>query len=116
MNTLRTWFWIFFLAASVYTVWRVVPSYVANYALENTIDTAARFGAMEPGRSEDELRNRVLQEAQSLHIPLQAEQVYVQRIPNDVLIWGDYTIHVDLPVYPLDLHFQPMSKSKRRTM
>jgi hypothetical protein len=116
MNTLRSWMWIFILAASAYTALRVFPSYMANYELEKTIDTAARFGAMDRQLSEQELHDRVLVEARTLHIDLQPEQLYVQRIPNDVLIWGDYTVHVDLPVHPLDLHFQPMSKSKRRTM
>jgi hypothetical protein len=116
MNTLRSWIWIFVVVASAYTAWQVFPSFMANYELERTIDTAARFGAMDRELGEEALRNRVLLEARSLHIDLQPEQVYVQRIPNDVLIWSDYTVHVELPVHPLDLHFQPMSKSKRRTM
>lgn len=116
MNTLRFWLRICFLVACVYTAWQVFPSFLANYELEKTIDTAARFGAMDGRQSEEELRDRIVREARALHIDLQPEQVYVQRIPNDVLIWGDYTVHVDLPVHPLDLHFQPMSQSKKRTM
>ena len=29
-----------------------------------------------------------------------------------VLIETDYTVHVDLPGYPMDLHFHPQSKNK----
>jgi protein involved in polysaccharide export with SLBB domain len=34
----------------------------------------------------------------------------------EVLVWGDYTVHIDLPIYPVDLRFQPASKSKKRSM
>ena len=67
-------------------------------------------------KSEEELRKNILRQARELHVELQPNQLFVQRVMNDVLIWGDYTVHVDVPVYPFDLHFQPMSKSKKRTM
>ena len=116
MHKLRSWIGIFVLVAAVYTAFKVLPCYMANYELEKTIDTAARFGAIDHDRSEQDLRERVLLEAKTLHIDLQPEQVFVQRTQDDVLIWSEYTVHVDLPGYPLDLQFQPMSKSKRRRM
>ena len=116
MKQLRSLAGLIFVVVCVYTTWKVLPSYMANYELEQTIDNAARFGAMDPRKSEEELRANILHQAEELHVELQPNQVHVQRIVNDVLIWSDYTVHVDVPIYPFDLHFQPMSKSKKRTM
>ena len=44
------------------------------------------------------------------------EQIKVQRLGTPgsgcVLIETDYTVHVDLPGYPMDIHFHPQSKNK----
>lgn len=116
MQNLRSVVGLLVVIACVYATWKVLPSYLANYELEQTIDTAARFGALDLSKSEEELRANVLRQARELHVELQPNQLYVQRVMTDVLIWGEYTVHVDLPIYPFDLHFQPMSRSKKRTM
>jgi sensor domain CHASE-containing protein len=63
--------------------------------------------------NEDQVREKVLQEAQRLHIDLQPEQVKVRRIAQEIVIWADYTVHIDVPYHPFDLEFHPASKNKR---
>src|SRR6266542_49896 len=117
MKTLRSLFWLFIVVAGLYVGWRVAPVYFANYQLEEAMEDTARDASVNTRRSEEEIRDKVLRQARELDIPLKSEDVKVRRTESsDVLVWGDYTVHVDLPIYPLDLHFQPASKSKKRTM
>jgi Domain of unknown function (DUF4845) len=110
MKNLRIAFWLFVVVAAVYTGWRVVPAYISNYRLEETIDDSARAAAVNSQRSEDEIRLAVYREAQNLHIPIKPEDIKVQRDAGEVVISADYTVHVDLPVHPIDLDFHPSSK------
>ena len=116
MKQLRPILGVVIVLAGVYVTWRIMPSYVAYFQLEGAMDDISRTGVVDARKSEDDLRSRVYQEAQALNIDIRPEQIQVQRTPFDVFIWSNYTVHVDLPFYPIDLHFQPMSKSKKRTM
>jgi len=117
MSRLRALFVLLVIVVGVYVGYRVFPLYFANYALEEAMDDNARDASVNYNRSEDEIRDTVLKYAHSNDIPLRPEKLHVQRTENrDVLIWGDYDVHVDLPVYPLDLHFQAASKNKKQRM
>jgi len=68
-------------------------------------------------KTEDAIRDAVFKKAQDLEIPLTREQIKVQRTGSGqgsgtVSIEADYSVHVDLPGYPLDLHFAPSSRNK----
>ena len=63
-------------------------------------------------KSENDMRNSIYKKAQSLDIPVTPEQIEVKRAGNSVTISTQYTMHVDLPFYPLDLTFTPSSKNK----
>ncbi len=104
------------LVAVVYTAWQLFPPYYTNFEFEEAIDDVARMAALPPFRSEQEIRDSVMKQAQSLDIPIRSEQVQVERRNGEVYVWGDYSVHVDLPMYPLDLQFHPMSKNKKRRM
>jgi hypothetical protein len=54
-----------------------------------------------------------MKKARELDIPLADKQLKVTRSGAEVAISAEYTIHVDLPLYPVDLHFAPASKNKR---
>jgi hypothetical protein len=116
MRTLRSLLGLFIVGVIIYCAWTLLPVYITNYQLEDAMDSAARFGAVDSRKTEREIRESVLHEAQALQVDITPEQIQVQRTANDVLVWGDYTVHVNLPLYPVDLHFQPMSKSKKRAM
>jgi hypothetical protein len=115
MKLLRSFFGLFIVFAALYSGWKVLPPYWANFQLEDSFDDSAR-SAGTPGhhRSDDELRQEAVQDARALGIQLAPEQIQIERVPGDVLLWADYTVRVDLPLHPFDLHFQPMSKSKKR--
>jgi hypothetical protein len=116
MKLLRSLFGLFLVFAILYGGVKILPHYVANFQLESDLDDVARTGATNAKITDDELRQNVIRQAQALGIPLTEEQVLIEHIPGDVFVSGEYTVHVDLLLYPLDLHFHPMSRNKKRLM
>src|SRR5579883_1546038 len=110
MSTLKLVLVLGMLAFAVYVGALVIPPYFANYEFQDTLDTEARMGTYST-KGDD-----VIRRAQELELPLSAEDIKLQRVgPTgnaSVTIEVDYTVHVDLPGYPLDLHFHPTSKNK----
>jgi hypothetical protein len=80
------------------------------------MEDAARSGTADYRRTDQEIQEEVLKQARELNVPVTAEDVHVERVNSEVMVWSDYTVRVDLPVHPIDLHFQPASKSKKKTM
>jgi hypothetical protein len=93
----------------------VVPPFFANYQFQDAIQTEAVLQAYS-NQSEDQIRDTIFKKAQDLEIPMSEDQIKVQRIggtgSGTLAISADYTVHLDLPGYPLDLEFHPSSKSK----
>jgi hypothetical protein len=116
MKLLRTFFGLFIIAAAIYMGCKVLPPYIASFQLEESIDDTARLGTADHHKSDEEIQQLVVQEAQKLGIDLAPEQIQVERKYGEVLLWADYTVHINVPFHPFDLHFQPMSNSKKRSM
>jgi hypothetical protein len=66
-------------------------------------------------KTEDEIRSTIYKKAQELEIPIREDQINVQRVGSggsgSLSISVTYTVHLNLPYYPLDLEFRPASKS-----
>jgi hypothetical protein len=103
------------IVAFFYGAWMIIPPYFANYQFEDQIKNEA-LNSTYSTRSEDDIRNTILKQARDLEIPVTREQVKVQRTGNmgtgSILIDVDYTVHVALPGYPLDLHFHPTTSNR----
>lgn len=113
MKTLKLLFSLGLVAAVIYTGWQVIPPYFSHYQFQDAIENEARIDSYANSRTEDDIRNSVIKKAQDLDIPLTAQQVHVQRLPNNVIfIETHYSVHVNLPGYPLDLQFDASSKNK----
>lgn len=115
MGTIKLVLSLALLVATVYVGAELIPPYFANYEFQDTLDTEARLGTYST-KGDDVIRDTVFRKAQDLEIPVSKDQIRVQRSGNlgngAVIIETDYTIHVDLPGYPMDLHFHPQSKNK----
>ena len=113
MKTLKLLFTFGLVAVLIYCGWQVVPPFFYNYQFQDAVDNEARIDSYTNSRTEDDIRNSVMKKAEDLEIPLAANQVQVQRLPNNVIyIEANYSVHVNLPGYPLDLQFKAMSKNK----
>jgi len=58
----------------------------------------------------------LFKKAQDLDVPIAREQIKVQRSgavgAGSLSIDAPYTVHVNLPGYPLDLHFDASTRNK----
>jgi hypothetical protein len=112
MKTIKALFGLFIVASIFYLAYKVMPPYFANYQFEDVVDNEAKMNSYNQ-KSEQEIRDGLVKKARDLDIPLTSEQVKVQRMGAELAISADYTVHIDIPIYPFDLHFTPASKNKR---
>jgi len=114
MGTIRLILVFALLAGLVFVSAEVIPPYFSNYEFQDTLESEARLGTYST-KGDDVIRDAVFKRAQDLEIPITKEQIKIQRIGpggNGVMIETDYTVHIDLPGYPMDVHFHPQSKNK----
>jgi hypothetical protein len=115
MNTIKLMLVLGLLGAGVYVCAEIIPPYFANYQFQDTVENEAKLDTYST-KSEDNIRETIFRKAQDLEIPITKDQIKVQRVgaqgTGSVYIGMEYTVHVDLPGYPMDLHFHPESKNK----
>jgi hypothetical protein len=112
VKTLKLLFALGLIAAILYVGIQLIPPYFANYRFQDALENEALMDSYST-KTEDDIRRIVFKKAQDFDIPIQEDQIQVQRLANNGLaIWVDYSVHVDLPAYPLDLQFHPASKNK----
>jgi hypothetical protein len=115
MATIKLILVLAMLGGLVYISAVVIPPYFSNYEFQDALDNEARMGTYST-KGDDVIRDAVFKKAQDLEIPVTKEQIKVQRMGSagsgGVMIETDYTVHVDLPGYPMDIHFHPQSKNK----
>jgi type III secretion system FlhB-like substrate exporter len=95
----------------VYAAYKLIPPYMAEYQLADKMQEEARFAVVNR-HGEEQIREAILKEAQSLDIPLTKEEIKVLASASVVKISVDYTVPVDLMIYKMDLHFTPSSENK----
>lgn len=113
MKNVKAFLGIFVVLAMVYVAFKLVPPYFNNFQFQDAIESEARLAANSPTRTEQEIREIVAKRAAEYDVPLTIDQINVQRSGSEVQIWAKYTIHVELPGYPVDLKFEPATKGKR---
>lgn len=88
----------------------LIPHYLRNYRFEQRLEAIA--AQPENSSIPDEMvRTRVTDSASNLGIPLRNDQVKVIRVPQHLKIEVRYIVPVDLPVYSVDLHFNPSASN-----
>ena len=106
---------IFAIVASVYLCAELIPPFFANYQFEDTIKNEATISTYST-KPEEAIRDTIFKKAQDLEIPVTKDQIKVQRMgaqgTGSIIIETNYTVHVDLPGYPLDLQFSPSTRNK----
>jgi len=86
----------------------LAPPYYENWRLQRYLSTLAHDPAS-AHRSTDLLRALVIDKAASMGLPVRTGDVQVTAGPGSVRIEVLYVVHIDLPVYTVDLHFRPSS-------
>jgi len=115
MGTIKLILILGLLAMGVWVSAELIPPYFSNYEFQDTLDNEARLGTYST-KGDEVIRDTVFRKAQDLELPLTKDDIKVQRVggvgSGSVTISTDYTVHVELPGYPMDLHFHPESKNK----
>src|SRR5579864_7962236 len=115
MGTVKLILVLGLLAGLVYLGAEVIPPYFANYEFQDALENEARLGTYSL-KGDDVIRDAVFKRAQELELPLTKDQIKVQRTggpgTGSVFIETSYSVHVDIPYYPMDLDFHPQSKNK----
>lgn len=115
MGTIKMFLGVAVIVASVFVGAKLVPPYFANYEFEDAIKNEATLDAYSP-KTEDDIRTIVFHKAQELEIPIAQETIEVHRQGRIGAAWitirAPYIVHVDLPGYPLDLHFEPETENR----
>jgi Domain of unknown function (DUF4845) len=115
MNTLKMVFGIFVVVASGYVALKVIPPYFESYQFKDAVKDEATHDTYTP-KTEGEIRASVYKRAQDYDIPISEDEIQVQRSGSmgngTVVIKAQYVVHVDLPGYPLDLHFDASTENR----
>jgi len=115
MGTIKLIFGIFVIVSAAYLGIETIPAYYSNYEFQDAIKTEALTSTYTP-KTEADIRDSVFKLAQGYELPLTKDGIKVQRSGGQnvgtVTIDAPYTVHLDIPVYPFDLHFDPNTENK----
>jgi hypothetical protein len=115
MGTFKFGLGIFVIVAGLYLGAELVPVYYENYQFQDIVKTEATLETY-TNKPEADIRDSLFKKAQTLDIPLSKDQIKVQRHgttgTGSLTISAPYTVHLDLPGYPVDLHFDASTDNK----
>ena len=84
----------------------LAPPYYHDWQLQRYLKALVQDQAV-ANRSTDLIRALIVDKAAGLGLPVRTADVHVTRTNNKTKIEVLYIVHIDLPVYTVDLHFRP---------
>jgi hypothetical protein len=87
------------------------PIYLANLKLQSFVAELTRRADVKT-QTDDSIRQTVLTKAIELDLPVKADNVQINRLPDNLRIDVRYFVRVNLPGYTVDLHFYPGAGSR----
>lgn len=109
-GNLKAIIWTGILVACIYTAVIVLPVLINEYQFQDALQEIARFASVNR-KSNEQIRQSVLDEAQKADLPVQAENIKVEGYGGNVHINVDYSVTVDLKVYQWTLNFHPTANN-----
>jgi hypothetical protein len=108
-------FGILIIVGAVILIAALAPPYFSNYQFQDALKTESQMSTYTT-KTEDVIRDEVFKKAQDMDIPITREQIKVVRNgvvgTGSVDIEASYIVHVNLPGYPMDLHFDASARNK----
>ena len=115
MSFIKMTFGIFVIVAAIYLGAVLIPPYFENYEFQDAVKNEATLDTY-TSKTETDIRTSVFKKAQDLDIPISEEQIHVQRSGGQgngtIIIRAPYVVHVDIPGYPMDLHFDASTSNR----
>jgi hypothetical protein len=84
----------------------LIPLYYHNYQLQGFVSEAAQRVENQT-KSDQLLREWIVDKAASLDLPVKADDVQIKRSTERLRIDVRYAVRVDFPGYTVNLHFYP---------
>lgn len=84
----------------------LIPLYYRNYEFQGYVSAAAE-GAANRNKSDDVLREWLVEKADGLKLPVKPGDVQIKRSADSMRIDVRYAVRVDFPGYTVNLHFYP---------
>jgi cell division protein FtsL len=107
---LKAIIWTMILAAFVYMAAMLLPVLVNEYEFQDSIQDIARFASVNH-KSNDQIKQAVLDVAQKQDLPVQAEDIQVDGRGGNVHINVEYSVTIDLKFYQWTLNFHPSANN-----
>lgn len=99
------------LASLIFLGLKLLPPYISNYQLQDSIQNIALTASYTP-MTEDDILKSVISRATGYGIDLGPKQVSVRKANSTVIIVAKYTVPVDLVVRRVDLQFEPSASNQ----
>ena len=109
-GNLKLIIWLVIFAAVGLVLFRMVPPYINDYQLHDTLQSESRYFAARQKNAEA-VRSSVWSELQSLRIPAQREDIIISEAGRVAHVEVKYTVVVELPGYTLNLNFDNVAES-----
>lgn len=84
----------------------LIPPYVENWKLQSFINDLAADPDIAK-KPPETIRANIVNKAASLGLPVHTDDVRVTKVGDGFRIEVLYIVHIDLPIYTVDLHFRP---------
>src|SRR5512140_20777 len=115
MGRIKALFAVVVVAVLIFLAIKLLPPYVNNYELQDSIDSIARMATYAQNKSDEDIRNDVLQKGKEIGIPLTADNVTIKKDQVECDIDVKYTIAVPVPGYTFRLNFNPTAGNRQIT-
>jgi hypothetical protein len=103
---LKAIIWTLIFATFLYVSFKVVPTLIDEYQLQDGMQTLARY-ATANRQTPEQIRAAVFKEAQNDNLPVAADDIKVTAVNGNVKINVEYSVTIDLIVYQWTLNFHP---------
>jgi hypothetical protein len=111
MKELKSILGLLVLLVGGFVMYKVVPVYWGDFKLGRLLEEQAQFYTYYV-KSDKEMQAAIAQKAQAMDVPVSPEQLKIERLPGVLSITADYSVHIDLPLYPFDLNFKTTTRNK----
>jgi hypothetical protein len=102
------------VGVGIYLGYLLLPPYFNNWEFQDSIESEARLDTYNT-KPEADIRKDLMKAARENNIPITDDMLTVIRSAYGVQISAAYTVHVNLPGYPVDLKFNAASKNELLT-
>ena len=111
MKEIRAIIAVVVLLVGGFLLFKTLPAMWGEFKLTQLLEEQAVFYTYN-NKSDQEIASAISKKAAAHGVALTPEQVTVQRTNAGLTLTANYSVHVDLPGYPLDLNFKPSSNNK----